>query len=349
MPSFIDSPIPPHLDLTGTPSQLFQPPTPSASSALYRSISFSARKRSRAIESFDDHHHIISSHHHLPPQLDSEILPDFDYFSRPSRYRDLPRPFDASVESLSDASSIRRKRSRRDPSLLIPPGSDEKVDFPVYDDDHDDGSPSRQLAPVRWSRAVLGVVGKVWEFCWSGAFRGFYAGGGPGYVMTVEQGSSPTEKKPNPLRRGRESTPVPGDYPEDGTGEEAIRQNWVMVSSRDTAYDDEASGSSARARARRVHRRTTSGLSRRRLPSNRKLVSSTVPSSMTTKSQFSSPAKPRETPVSVETQRYMAQKRRMEREEDASLRRLNRQLQAMIKEGKQALGTQVEVDDFMEE
>jgi hypothetical protein len=38
--------------------------------------------------------------------------------------------------------------------------------------------------------------------------------------------------------------------------------------------------------------------------------------------------------------------RRMEREEDASLQRLNEQLQAMIKEGKQALGTRVEVDDL---
>ena len=54
----------------------------------------------------------------------------------------------------------------------------------------------------------------------------------------------------------------------------------------------------------------------------------------------------RQSPVSVETQRYVAQMRRMEREEDASLRRLNRQLQTMIKEGKQALGTQVEIDDL---
>ena len=54
----------------------------------------------------------------------------------------------------------------------------------------------------------------------------------------------------------------------------------------------------------------------------------------------------RQSPVSVETQRHVAQMRRMEREEDASLRRLNRQLQTMIKEGKQALGTQVEIDDL---
>jgi hypothetical protein len=37
--------------------------------------------------------------------------------------------------------------------------------------------------------------------------------------------------------------------------------------------------------------------------------------------------------------------RRKEREEDASLQRLNKQLQAMIREGKEALGTTVVVDD----
>ncbi|KAI1491535.1 hypothetical protein F5X96DRAFT_678296 [Biscogniauxia mediterranea] len=31
--------------------------------------------------------------------------------------------------------------------------------------------------------AISGVVGKVWEFCKAGAFRGFYAGGGKGYDM----------------------------------------------------------------------------------------------------------------------------------------------------------------------
>jgi hypothetical protein len=45
-------------------------------------------------------------------------------------------------------------------------------------------------------------------------------------------------------------------------------------------------------------------------------------------------------------QRYAAQIRRREREEDASIKRLNRQLQAMIREGKQALGATVEVDDL---
>jgi hypothetical protein len=37
--------------------------------------------------------------------------------------------------------------------------------------------------------------------------------------------------------------------------------------------------------------------------------------------------------------------RRKEREEDASIQRLNKQLQDMIREGKAALGTTVEVND----
>jgi hypothetical protein len=45
-------------------------------------------------------------------------------------------------------------------------------------------------------------------------------------------------------------------------------------------------------------------------------------------------------------QRQAARLRRREREEDASIQRLNKQLQAMIREGREALGTTVEVDDF---
>ncbi|KAK7745144.1 hypothetical protein SLS62_009943 [Diatrype stigma] len=47
-----------------------------------------------------------------------------------------------------------------------------------------------------WSAFALqtigGVVGKVWEFCKTGAFRGFYAGGGKGYDM---QPPTPSEQR----------------------------------------------------------------------------------------------------------------------------------------------------------
>ena len=57
-----------------------------------------------------------------------------------------------------------------------------------------------------------------------------------------------------------------------------------------------------------------------------------------------------ESPVSVEAQRFVEKQRREERMNDASIRRLNDRLSAMIKEGKEALGTKVEiVDDVAED
>lgn len=53
-------------------------------------------------------------------------------------------------------------------------------------------------------------------------------------------------------------------------------------------------------------------------------------------------------PLSPETQRFMAERKREERQADASIRRLNEQLKAMIKEGKEALGTKVEVLDELD-
>ena len=50
-------------------------------------------------------------------------------------------------------------------------------------------------------------------------------------------------------------------------------------------------------------------------------------------------------PVSVEAQRYAERMRREERQTDASIKRLNEQLKAMIKEGKEALGSKVEIVD----
>ncbi|KAE8377665.1 CoA binding domain-containing protein [Aspergillus bertholletiae] len=351
----LDSPIPPQLDLAGAPSQLFLPPNPSASSALFRSISIPSRKRARGVET--EHRSWLDSPSSPPPfALPDDRLAGVDDVSaehdyRPSRYRDLPLklPLDSSVESLSDASGARRKRSRRDPSSVVAPSPCGPEDEKIAQDDS--GDP--QTAPVRWSRAVLDVVGKVWDFCWSGAFRGFYAGGGRGYSMTAGDPSvslgpddhpwQPTTEKHDlssasaAAHAWSESNPLSGDHMDDD-----LHHNWVVVGRDDFGY--EASPSARR----RVHRRTSSfGHLRRRQPVKRTFVSQ--PASITTKSHFSTPAKPRETPVSVETQRYMAQKRRMEREEDASLARLNRQLQAMIKEGQQALGTRVEVDDFMED
>jgi hypothetical protein len=377
---FLDSPVPPKLDLAAAPSQLFQvPQTPSASSSLYRSISLPSRKRSR-FESGErrpftvdlsspaplvnadydlagggEYNYQQQPYYHQqfsrgPWLVRREDPAEVDY--RPSRYRDHPlaAPLDVSVESLtpSEACGHSRKRNRRDSNLPSNPRQ------PTHDEKNSNPS---QSEPVSWSRAVFNVVGKVLDFCWSGAFRGFYAGGGRGYSMESDSGSGTrpeswqppvcTEKENDvtldDVTHQRDgSFPVPGRFPKD-----EIQQNWVMV------HEDAQDGflkvvSPSPVTARRVGRRhgVVPSHTRRRsgvtMPRSGKRIMPSTP----TRSQFSSPAKPRESPVSVETQRYVARMRRMEREEDASLQRLNEQLQAMIKEGKQALGTRVEVDDL---
>ncbi|KAL4789207.1 hypothetical protein BDV19DRAFT_374431 [Aspergillus venezuelensis] len=357
MPSssfLFDSPVPPQLDLVGAPSPLFQvPPTPSASSALYRSISASQRKRCRPEL---EHGRVnVRKIPHRPPPMVNDFFADIDEsydhedhdIHRPSRYRDYPRtPLDASfTDSGKEPDDFRRKRCRReDPSSVIaasPSGLDEKAmasQMPT------------EARPMRWSRAVLNVVGRVWDFCWSGPFRGFYAGGGRGYALdppepAFEQaeGSSyhprPSSSSSLPSSAEKASASVPGEYPRDGS-EDTLRGNWVMVSPSEGAARLRHHSPSARPRSRRCHV-TRGRVVHRRTPSKKSLVPQPA-------STHSAPAKPHESPVSVETQRYLAKQRRMEREEDASLRRLNKQLQAMIQEGKQALGTRIEIDEEMD-
>ncbi|QDS69352.1 hypothetical protein FKW77_004008 [Venturia effusa] len=67
-----------------------------------------------------------------------------------------------------------------------------------------------------------------------------------------------------------------------------------------------------------------------------------------TPSKSYSPTKGVASPLSPETQRFMAERKREERQADASIRRLNEQLKAMIKEGREALGTKVEVLDELD-
>jgi hypothetical protein len=52
-----------------------------------------------------------------------------------------------------------------------------------------------------------------------------------------------------------------------------------------------------------------------------------------------------DTTASPDVQRFEKKIRRKERKEDESIQRLNKQLQDMIKEGKEALGTTIEIED----
>lgn len=52
-----------------------------------------------------------------------------------------------------------------------------------------------------------------------------------------------------------------------------------------------------------------------------------------------------QSPISPEVEAYQRKKRREEKKHDETIRRLNAQLQDMIREGQQALGSRIEVFD----
>ena len=109
--------------------------------------------------------------------------------------------------------------------------------FPETPASGTDGRNKRRLSPPSppmkgWGKAVWavtgGFAGKVFNFCWSTTFNGFQAGGGSGYrfdAATPGIASSTWAKvdsKDDPFhndydrRGGRERTPVPGGFPDDG-------------------------------------------------------------------------------------------------------------------------------------
>lgn len=338
---FQQSSSPPKLDFASAHSQLFQvPSSASASSSLY-SLSVSRKRPRRDTEKLSTKFEASSEVASASPLIHSDYrqtsgADDFhspaelDY--RPNRYRESfgPPPLDGSVNSIvADTLGTSRKRSRRESSIASPTA--------------DGTSPSLAHQRVGWGRTVINAVGKVFDLCWSGAFKGFYAGGGQGYNMN---GGSPATCSPSwqagPASAEKDQvlhTPVPGQYPE-----EDVDRSWVVVPSEpaDPFFGGDGAASPS-LRARRIHQAS----SPRRRPAvmprlGKKAALLTTP----VKNPGLSSPRSKDGPGSAEMKRRAAQIRREEREEDASIQRLNKQLQAMIREGKEALGTTVEVGDL---
>ncbi|KAJ5444639.1 uncharacterized protein N7458_008511 [Penicillium daleae] len=338
---FHQSASPPKLDLASANSQFFQvPSSASASSSLY-SLSVSRKRPRRDTEKLCSKFEASSEVASASPLLQADYrktsghdqflhAADLDY--RPNRYREsfLPPSLDNSVETIDpDLYGTSRKRSRRD-SILTSPGAE-------------DVSPNTRS--IGWGRTVINVVGKVLDLCWSGTFKGFYAGGGQGYDM---QAGSPAPLKaswetgPGPAEKDRIfRSPIPGQYPE-----EDLDRNWVVIPSGPTDPFVGDSACSPSTRPRRLHQASSPRRRPAVMPKLHKRPSSSMRPSTPTRNQSLPSPRLRDGPGSAEMQRYAAQIRRREREEDASIKRLNRQLQAMIREGKQALGSTVEVDDL---
>lgn len=250
----------------------------------------------------------------------------------------------------------------------------------------------QKAQPIRegWGKtvySVVGVAGRVWNFCRMNAFRGFYAGGGQGFHMHTSTSDTNCEKsfwddldeRDDVFRQTRETSSIPGCFPEEdfipdymsqdhtsptrpakkiqrerGGGD--LRTGWVIVGSVPTSRES----SPARLSARKVPpvsspgRRPTSRAGRRAiLPTSRPSQTSHAgspalrydrPASFaSTRSPILTPK--HESPVNAQVQKHAARIKRREMEDDAHLKRFNQQLKAMIKEGKEALGTKFEVEE----
>ena len=275
-----------------------------------------------------------------------------------------------------------------------------------------------------WSKLAIdvvgSVVGKVWEFCKAGAFRGFTAGGGKAYNINPSQPHTPMESNSRTEfwdeKADRNTTPIPGEYKDDdfiadyidrrnlestpprpskrlhvSNDDGELAQNWIMVSS--TTAPRASTPQSVTRPAARYSMPTASSASRRlagnaaarpvasRANNRRSLLSNRQPSVSHAGSpglhagrpaSFASPRSPggsrvplpkpspkkaitshveqnsMASPASIEAQKWAAKMRKEEMEQDQSMRRLNAQLQAMIRQGKEALGTKVEIDEVDE-
>ncbi|KHN99817.1 uncharacterized protein MAM_02670 [Metarhizium album ARSEF 1941] len=104
------------------------------------------------------------------------------------------------------------RRSRHDHDLTDTTGHTRLFNLPTH--------PSQ---PPGWGSLAFstigGVVGKVWEFCKAGAFKGFYAGGGRGFEMQPGHGVVPDVSIPDPAwQHGAEGDEqhhrIPGHFPQ---------------------------------------------------------------------------------------------------------------------------------------
>jgi hypothetical protein len=251
-----------------------------------------------------------------------------------------------------------------------------------------------------WSRAVIGVVGsvagKMWQFCWSGAFRGFYAGGGKGYEIqqpTQSNGWHPMSEKEDVFNDEYEDeTPIPGSFPGDDLipdymsrnhsttpprgskkilreySDGSLKGNWVIVDKTPQSRDGSPVRKLPRQQNQPVRRPVTASRPGRRTilaPSRPSLHShnaspafqSSRPRSSTSNRPSLTPTnlkpltKPdsNNSPLSPDVQRHITRAKKREKQEDASLRRMTQQLDALIKQGREALGTKVEIEDDEDE
>ena len=246
------------------PSLYIPPQSPSATSSLSKSFLSSRRphtsngSRKRARYDYSDSK--IPNSPHLPQdeenteQLWAASTNSFDSVQTPTPlvstdYRlagGLDTPTAAIASSYEDGcdSAVVDYRPNRFPSQ---PMSDDY--FPRTPDmlsRERNGRKRGALSPQYqgWGKAVCNIVGgaagRVLNFCWAGAFRGFHAGGGKGYAMdnaTPIMTERPTWMEVKETedvfnqkyerQHYRDETPIPGEFPAEGFIEDYMTQPQV--------------------------------------------------------------------------------------------------------------------------
>ena len=406
-----DKTLPPKLDLkVGAKSHIFQPPsTPSASSSLYRTTApassetdsfITSRKRARH-DSFQATPRSPSACE-WSPGLPSTTAPSGTISPVPLIHTQYKLAGGLDTPTASASVIYRRDAYRTSPDVSLGGvrGWNRHTDLFM-----DESSPQLSSALARESNGrpriykspgirdglgkavyrVIGVAGKVWEFCRANAFPGFFAGGGQGYGMKSPEGFANLDQSIwQEVNEGsaistsdKEATLLPSRFPEadfipdymtqDHTtpsraakrvqrqkGEGGLGASWVVVGSGGVSREP----SPTRLSVRKVPPTSASGRKPPPRAGRRAILPASKPSLTSyagspslrpgRPASFASPRSPltspkHESPVSVDVQRHAAKIRKRELEEDANLKRFNQQLKAMIREGKEALGTKVEI------
>ena len=214
---------------------------------------------------------------------------------------------------------------------------------------------------------------------YAGGGQGYQICTSSGFSNGEWRASNKDEERKRVSRLEREMSSIPGCFPEEDFIPDYMSQThtttprpakkiqrqkgigdpyagWIMVDSTPTSRESSLTRTSTRKIPSMVSpgRRPASKAGRRViLPASRPSQTSYAGSPAmrpdrpaSTASARSPTTTPQPTsPVSLEVQRHAARLRRQKTEEDANLNRFNQQLKAMIKEGKEALGTKFEVEE----
>lgn len=149
-------------------------------------------------------------------------------------------------------------------------------------------------------------------------------------------GRSSTGARPSPGSPYRTTTKVPRPVAARAT---PLRRPRSLTSSRASVSSASLAGTSSNA-FDSLSPRTASFAKQRTPTATPQRSPQTSPRSRSSLGQNPSPQ-------SVEIQRYSARQERQKRENDASMRRLNQQMQDMIRQGQEALSSPVRYDDMM--